>query len=130
MKTLSILVADDEAGIRDLLQHGLERAGHNVTCACTGQEAARLLSTRRFDLVITDIVMPDGDGFELITRVKQQKTQTAVLAISGGGMYFRGAECLKMAKGVGADAVVSKPFAWNQLIAGIEQLIPDEPAAV
>jgi CheY-like chemotaxis protein len=122
--SLSILIADDEDGIRKLLVHWLERAGHTVTCVTGGHAAARLLRAQRFDLVITDIVMPEGDGYELIAEFRKVQPSTRILAISGGGKYLQSADCLRMARGLGAHAVVMKPFNWEQLQAGIEVARP------
>lgn len=121
---LSILVADDEEGIRNLLQHWLQRAGHTVMCASCGHDAARLLRMARFDLVITDVVMPDGDGFEVIAEFRRAQPGARILAISGGGKYLQGDACLRMAQRLGAHAVVMKPFNWDQIRAGIEVAIP------
>lgn len=127
--SLSILVADDDEGIRKLLSEWLVRAGHSVACAASGKEASRLLRHQQFDLVITDVVMPDGDGFELIAEFRKAQPTTRILAISGGGKYLHGADCLKMARGLGAHSVVIKPFNWEQLQAGIGLAIPDVSGA-
>lgn len=117
---LSILVADDEEGIRNLLQHWLSRAGHEVVCVDCGQEASRLIRTRRFDVVITDIVMPEGDGFELISEFRKTLPEARIIAISGGGQYLDRDACLRIARGLGAHAVVMKPFNWEQVRAAID----------
>lgn len=121
---LSILVVDDEEGIRELLQHWLRRAGHSVACVDNGRAAVRLLQTQHFDLIITDVVMPDGDGFELIAEFRRLRSTARVLAISGGGKYLRGADCLKMARGLGAHAAMMKPFDWEELQAAIGLALP------
>ncbi len=118
-ESLTILVADDEDGIRTLLTHWLERAGHRIDCAASGREASRLLRQKSFDLVITDVVMPDGDGYELIAEVRRIQPRARIVAISGGGKYLEGADCLKIARGLGAHSVVMKPFNWEQLQAGM-----------
>lgn len=122
--TLCILVADDEEGIRRILVEWLQRQGHTVITAGSATEASRLLQTYRFDLVITDVVMPDGDGFELIAAFRRQQPGTRIVAISGGGEYIQGQECLELARGLGAHAAVMKPFTWEQLQAGIERALP------
>ena len=127
---LCILVVDDEKGIRDLLFHWLRQAGHSVQIANTGDCAVRLLKYTAFDLVITDIVMPDGDGFELIGAFRKLQPKAKILAISGGGKYLQGPECLKMARGLGAHGAVMKPFNWEQIHAGIEQLFPSAPSEI
>ena len=126
---LSILVADDEAGIRELLVYWLQIRGHTVTAAGSANEAMRLFQNQRFDLLITDIVMPDGDGFELIAALRKEQPAARIVAISGGGRYLQGANCLKIARGLGAHAVVMKPFNWQQLQTGIELAMPANAVA-
>ncbi len=121
---LSVLVADDEPGIRELLQHWITRTGNQVTCAASGDEAVRFLRSAHFDLVITDIVMPDGDGFELIASIKLHQPQARIIAISGGGKYLQSADCLKMARGLGAHGIVMKPFNWEDMRSAIETTLP------
>lgn len=118
-ESLTILVADDEDEIRTLLTHWLERVGHRIDCAASGQEASRLLRQKSFDMVITDVVMPDGDGYELIAEVRRLQPRSRIVAISGGGKYLQGADCLKIARGLGAHSVVMKPFNWEQLQTGM-----------
>jgi CheY-like chemotaxis protein len=129
MKPLSILVADDEAAIVSLMQKWLTQAGHNVICVADGAEAVRVLKSNAFDLVITDVVMPEIDGLEVIGALKKAQPSARILAISGGGKYVQGSDCLKMAKGLGAHAVATKPFTWEQLLAGINQAVPDQTSA-
>jgi DNA-binding NtrC family response regulator len=117
---LSILVADDEEGIRNLLRHWLHSHGHTVVSVESAHEAVRLLRVHAFDLVITDVVMPDGDGFELIAAFRKAQPQARIVAISGGGKYLQGPDCLKIARGLGAHAAVMKPFNWEQLNVGID----------
>jgi DNA-binding NtrC family response regulator len=118
--SLSVLVVDDEEGIRTLVQHWLQREGHDVAIAACAHEATRLLRSRRFDLVVTDVVMPDGDGFELIPEVRKVQPHARIVAMSGGGQYLQSDACLHIARGLGAHAVVMKPFNWTQLRAGLE----------
>lgn len=125
---LSILVADDEEGIRSLLVHWLQRQGHTVASVGSAVEASTLLGERRFDLVITDIVMPGGDGFELIASFRKAQPTARIVAISGGGKYLQGSDCLKIARGLGANAAVMKPFKWEELQDAIDTaLAPTEP---
>jgi two-component system, chemotaxis family, chemotaxis protein CheY len=116
---LSILVADDDEPIRALLRHYFTTGGHTVFCVGSANEAAKFVGKVRFDLVVTDMLMPDGDGAELIRAVKAAQPDARILAISGGGRYVRGDDALKIAKGFGADAIVMKPFDREQLLAGV-----------
>jgi DNA-binding NtrC family response regulator len=127
MKSLSILIADDEESIRALMQHWLSAAGHKVKGAGNATEAMAALKADQFDLVITDILMPDGDGLDLITGMKKAQPGAKIVAMSGGGRYMEGQDCLKMARGMGAHAIVTKPFTLPQLQAGIEQAFAPVP---
>ncbi len=107
---LSIAVADDVEAIRELVRVWLESMGHSVVTASSGRELLRLVKERMFDLVITDIVMPDGDGWEAILAINRIRPDIRILAISGGGAKMPPDACLRMARGVGADVVLKKPF--------------------
>jgi CheY-like chemotaxis protein len=119
MTPLSVLLADDEADIRVLLVGWLERAGHHVTCAKNGVEAAAILQAKIFDLVVTDMLMPESDGVELIGVVKKSSSTTRILAMSGGGRVMDSTDCLRMAQGLGAHAAVMKPFTRDQFMAAL-----------
>lgn len=121
---MSILIADDEPGIRDLLHKWLKRDGHQVACARSGHEAAALMKQQNFDVVIADVLMPDGDGLELITESRKTQPRARIVAISGGGRYLHGTECLKVATGLGAHAAVLKPFSMPELLASIDSVLP------
>ena len=116
----SILIADDEESIRNLLGSWLRNHGYAVTCVASAHEAARHLDQEHFDLVITDVVMPDGDGYELIAAFREARPMTRILAMSGGGKYLQGNDCLKVARGLGAHGVLMKPFNWGQLHTAID----------
>ena len=126
MKPLSVIVADDVEGIQDLVGHWLEEAGHAVMCASTGRSASQLLKKQHFDLVITDVLMPDVDGLELILELKASQPAVRILAISGGGRHMQATDCLKMAKNLGAHALLLKPFNREQLLAAINLAIPPD----
>jgi len=124
-RRLAIIVADDVEEIRDLLKSWLEDLGHDVECAASGWEVVRLAKKRVFDLVITDVLMPDGDGLDVITALRKTRAEPRVLAISGGGKYMLAANCLRIAKGVGADEVLLKPFKREQLLEAIDRALHD-----
>jgi DNA-binding NtrC family response regulator len=128
MKSLSILVADDEDSIRSLIQHFLSTAGHTVVAAANAQEACAAMVKQRFDLVITDVLMPDGDGLDLITELKKTQPEARILAISGGGRYLEGSDYLKLAKGLGAHHAMMKPFTWQQLQDAIRNALGEAQA--
>ena len=117
---MAIIVADDEEAIREVVGRCLEEAGHTVSYAATGDQVVKLLAKQHCDLVVADVLMPNGDGLDVIFAVKRTYPDTRVLAISGGGKYMVAPECLRIAKGVGADAVLLKPFGRLQLLAATD----------
>lgn len=120
MSALSILVADDEENICVLLEQWFKALGHTVKTAQSGSGALRLLGDFRADLVVTDILMPDGDGVTLINGVRKVLPGARILAISGGGRYMDGTDYLKIAKGLGANGAILKPFTRVQFMQAVE----------
>jgi CheY-like chemotaxis protein len=119
MRPLSVLVADDEEDIRQLLEQWLKPMGHVVFLARNGTEALKLARANTVDLVVTDILMPDGDGLMLIDGLRKTQPTARVLAISGGGRYMDSREYLKIAEGFGADAALMKPFNREKFLQGL-----------
>jgi CheY-like chemotaxis protein len=128
MTPLSVLVTEDESEMRNVLSQWLEHQGHKVTCARNGNEALRLLRTAAVDLLVLDILMPDGDGIEVLMELAKTKPATKTLAISGGGPYLSSADCLKLANRLGAHGVLMKPFTQAQLLAAIDGIMDADAA--
>jgi DNA-binding NtrC family response regulator len=128
LKPLTILVADDEESIRNLVARWLTEGAHRVMMVGSATEAFAAMKKQQFDLVITDVLMPDGDGLDLIAAMKRSQPGARILAISGGGRYVERTDCLKMARGLGAHVVVMKPFTWAQLEAGMVEALAEPPA--
>jgi CheY-like chemotaxis protein len=118
----AILVIDDDASVRDVVGEMLRLEGHEVTIAENGQEAIPLLTRQRFDLVITDLIMPEKEGIETISEIRRTDRRIRILAISGGGRLGPG-DYLETARYMGADATLAKPFARQELLATIEALL-------
>lgn len=123
MKPCSILVIDDETALREILSQVLTDAGYRVAGAANGKEASRLLSTAAFDIVLTDVIMPEKDGMQVISEVRKKFPEVRIIAMSGGGHVSRD-QYLKIAKGLGAHAVLEKPFPNKQLLETIESVVP------
>jgi CheY-like chemotaxis protein len=123
---LTIAFADDVPEIRQLAREWLTHAGHTVVCAENGRELTQLWRERHFDLVITDVMMPESDGFEVIAELKKLHRGIRVIAISGGGTVMPTQDCLRVAHRLGADAVLAKPFTRLQLIAAIAAAAPQD----
>lgn len=114
-----ILVIDDEELIRETIRMKLEQSGHVVTEAANGVEGLRALEDGLFDLVVTDIIMPEQEGIETIRKIRHRDPQVAIIAISGGGRG-RNYQFLDIAKKLGANEALSKPFTGSQLLALVE----------
>lgn len=117
-----VLVVEDDPDLRELWRQVLERAGFAVETSASGRDAAPRCRAERFDLVLTDIVMPDMDGFELLQQLARDVPTTAVIAISGGGA-LGDRTYLKVAERLGARAVISKPVRVAQLLAAVEGVL-------
>src|SRR5258708_1888999 len=105
----TILLVDDDDTLADTLTTMLRRSGYDVMRARDGKEAFRLLSLETFDLVLTDVVMPNMDGFELIMKVRQLHADITFIAMSGSGPGGL-ADYLRIARHLGAGQVLEKPF--------------------
>ena len=123
MKPCSVLVIDDEPALREILSQVLTDAGHRVIGAGNGKEASKALATSAFDVVLTDVIMPEKDGMQVISEVRKNFPEVRIIAMSGGGHVSRD-QYLKIAKGLGAHAVLEKPFANQKLLDTIEELTP------
>jgi CheY-like chemotaxis protein len=114
---LSVIVADDMPEIRMLLNCWLSEVGCTVKCVSSGNELIRLACDRHVDVIVTDVLMPDGDGLDAILELKRSHPKARVIAISGGGRHLRGADCLEFAKGIGAHELLLKPFGRDEFMA-------------
>lgn len=118
----SILVVDDDAAFRAAVSRALTGAGHRVDEAADGRQALKVVRAAQPDVVVTDIIMPDSDGIELIAALKKAHAGVRVLAISGRG-NMGPLDLLKMASVVGADATLAKPLSGDELLEAVEQLV-------
>ena len=118
----NILVIDDERGLREIARQALERAGHTVAEAADGRMAMDMLGRVVPDLIITDILMPEQEGLQTIREIRKRWTSVPVLAVSGGGRTAR-LDFLEMARELGANATLAKPFRVRELLAAVDQLL-------
>lgn len=122
----AILLIDDEQQVLEVLGEMLRLEGHDVECAGNGLEAMEKTENHHFDLVITDLIMPEKEGLETIVDLRKSSENLPILAMSGGGRIGP-RDYLETAKFVGANATLMKPFARAELIATIDELL--SPAA-
>lgn len=116
---LRILVVDDDDLVRMTMEAALAQAGHEVTLAEDGIDALRLFQADRFDLVITDIIMPGREGIETILELRRISASVPIIAISGGGRT-QNLDFLSAAKALGANHALAKPFTPDALLAVVE----------
>ncbi len=119
MKQMSILVADDDPVIRRLLEKRLDENGYEVTVASDGMEAARLLDSKHFDVVITDLVMPgDIGGIELLQVVKNRDISTEVIVITAYSSIDTAVDAMKK----GAVDYLEKPINFEELFLRLDKI--------
>ncbi|MCQ2228496.1 MAG: sigma-54 dependent transcriptional regulator [Bacteroidales bacterium] len=107
-----ILVIDDQRAIRTSLKDILELEGHTIELAENGAEGVSKFSADNFDMVITDIKMPEMDGMEVLSKIMETKPDTAVIMISGHGDIDTAVESIKK----GAYDFIEKPLDLNRLL--------------
>lgn len=116
-----VLVVDDDADLRLTLKLALELAGYEVVEAANGRQAIERQRAAPADIVITDIFMPDSDGFEAIDGLRRQFPATKVIVMSGGAQLTK-RDYLPDAELMGADATLQKPFDIERLLKTLESL--------
>ena len=127
-RKLRVLVVDDEADIRELLDLTLARMGLDADCAASLAEARELLQTRRYQLCLTDMRLPDGEGLELVREIGQGGWDLPVAVITAHGSMENAVAVLK----AGAFDYLSKPVSLDQLRALVRAALelPQLPEAV
>jgi len=117
-----ILLIEDDESVRTLLFLALVHVGHTVVEARNGREGLELFRQGGVDLVITDIVMPEKEGFEVLMKIRKKNPALKIIAISGGGLH-NAAHYLQTAKLLGAAKVLAKPFSNETLMAAVNELL-------
>jgi len=120
-----VLIVEDDKELREMLKMSLIRRNFTVLEAENGKAAITHFKPLITDLVVTDLIMPEEDGLKVVIKLRELKPSIKIIAISGGGKVGPGSY-LNLAKALGADAIYSKPFSINDLIAKIEQLLESE----
>jgi two-component system, cell cycle response regulator CpdR len=116
-----ILLAEDDESMRLYLARALERVGYSVTSVDRGTAALPLLESESFDLLLTDIVMPEMDGIELAQKAAVMAPDMRVMFITGFA-----AVALKAGKAAPDAKVLSKPFHLRDLVAEVDRLFQSE----
>lgn len=124
MPSHRILLAEDEDAMRAYLTRALETAGFEVSAVDRGTDAVPLLESEQFDLLLSDIVMPEMDGIELAQRCAEVSPHTKVMFITGfAAVSLRASREQPQAK------VLSKPFHLRDLVLEVERVLEDHQKA-
>jgi two-component system chemotaxis response regulator CheY len=117
-----ILVVDDSATIRETLNVTLSDAGYMVSMAKDGADALTMVAADEFDLLMTDLNMPNMDGLQFISAVRKNTSKrfTPIIIISGDPKEQRMSECLS----AGASGYLQKPFKQTQVLGILNILVP------
>jgi CheY-like chemotaxis protein len=115
-----ILFIDDNPTIRTLAGRVLTASGHHATLAANGRVGIEAYHRDLYELVVTDIFMPEQDGIETIGQIRRTMRGTPILVISGS---HRGSEYLRAASALGASGTLGKPFTPDQLIDAVDRLL-------
>ena len=117
-----ILIIDDDAAVRRIMRRVVERMGHTVEEAADGAMGLSLFRQGKFDLVVTDLFMPEKEGIETIMEIREESPGVKILAVSGGMTLDRMGP-LEDAEVLGADASLPKPFAIQDLTSAVQTLL-------
>ncbi|WP_325049096.1 cell cycle two-component system response regulator CpdR [Tsuneonella amylolytica] len=124
MTPIRILLAEDEDAMRTYLARALENAGYEVVAVDRGTDAIPHLESDQFDLLLSDIVMPEMDGIELAQRCNELSPGTKVMFITGFA-----AVTLKASREQPRAKVLSKPFHLKDLVLEVDRMFGTEAAA-
>jgi DNA-binding NtrC family response regulator len=122
MSTGKILVVDDEDIVRTSCNRTLSPEGYEVRLAKNGAEGLKMASEERFDLVLTDLKMPDMDGIEVLRIIKEQWPETAVIIVTGYQTVDTAVKAIKL----GAYDYIEKPFTPDALITAVREALTNK----
>lgn len=118
----SVLIIEDDEFVQQMLKQTFERAGYEVATASNGNIGLKLYQCKPFDVVITDLIMPEMEGIETISHLRKDNPEVKVIAISGGGRN-NPQSYLFIAEKLGAARTFTKPVDRKELLKAVEELI-------
>lgn len=123
----TVLVIDDEPLLVSTWCEALAEEGFIVQGCVDGFKALLAFERERHDVIVTDLIMPDVEGIEIIRRARALAPSVRVLAVSGGGCHWPATTLLRWARNVGADAALPKPMSIDALVASVRALCDIKP---
>ena len=118
-----ILLIDDDPQVRAVLKGFLQIGGHEVLEAANGVQARKRLHNVTVDLVITDIVMPESDGFEVIMSCARKEQPLNIIAITGGSPNLAQQTLLTIAQKMPVKKVLAKPVTCEELLSAVQDVL-------
>ena len=115
----NVLIIEDEPIMRNILKNALTKAGFEATIAEDGIKGISAINEGDFDIIITDIVLPKGDGFKILKWAKEKRPETSVILITGHGKVKDAVEAMKL----GASDYLTKPFSMEDLALRINKIV-------
>lgn len=114
-----ILVVEDEDLIRKALEFRLKKDGHQVVPVMDGRAGIQAIETDKFDLVLTDLMLPYNNGLEVVSKLKEVSKETPVIVLTNIGLEHVVLEAFSL----GADDYMTKPFSPNELSVRVKRLL-------
>lgn len=118
----TVLIIEDDHNILLMIKRMLEPFGYEITLASNGQEGLNMFYKFDVDLVITDIIMPEKEGLEIIREMKGVRPDLKIIAMSGGGK-ISAENYLENAKIFGASKILEKPFTRKQMVSAVQDIL-------
>lgn len=120
-----ILVIDDTKAIADIVKNILDKEGHTATSCYNGREGIKALTTNAaFDLVITDMIMPEQDGYDVINHVKANLPHTKIIVMTGGGVAITPQQVIRSI-GNDIEIFLTKPIGKSELIDAVNKALAE-----
>jgi len=115
---MKILIVEDDLKTADYVRKGVEESGHSADAAHTGQQGLEMATSRDYDVMVVDRMLPELDGLSMIARARELGVETPVLILSALGKVDDRVKGLR----AGGDDYLTKPFAFAELLARLEVL--------
>ncbi len=121
-----VLVIDDDPAHLSACARMLRQANYSVNTAQDGEQALKMLNSLEVDVVLTDIIMPEKEGLEVIMTLRKLHPEIRIIAMSGGGR-MSAEDCLSLSKSFKADQTLLKPFSRDELLERLQAVLETEP---
>ncbi|HLF14176.1 MAG TPA: response regulator transcription factor, partial [Bacteroidota bacterium] len=118
-REINLLIVEDEHHLADSVARRMEEEGYSVDVANDGEEGYRLASTKKYHLIVLDLLLPKKDGLQVLREIRRNKVQSMVLILTARSTVEERVDGLRL----GADDYLTKPFAFAELLARVESLL-------